>query len=62
MTVNVAFHLVTYKKFLKGCSERKADSAFTVFAVLSLLGATSIAHLMLVLTDLEVLCQGSDWL
>lgn len=34
----------------------------TVFAVLGLIGATSIADLILVLTDLEVLCQGSDWL
>lgn len=38
------------------------ESRLTVFAVLSLIRATSIADLILVLTDLEVLCQGSDWL
>lgn len=40
----------------------ESQLCFTVFAVLSLIGATSLADLMLVLTDLEVLHQRSDWL
>lgn len=46
---NVAFYLLIYKEFKK---KPLGGQSLTVFAVLTLIGAASVADLFLVLTDL----------